>query len=136
MKKYILLLGVLLAGCSTIDKTVDAYLMKFDPNEYKLITDLRTNSSLAKSDCKDVEKSRKNVERLYVSALSLKNYAENLPHNGPIQKSSIELFDIVDGMTKQYQNNDKVSEVFCKVKMGSIETNANTMQQIEGSKPK
>jgi hypothetical protein len=136
MKKYILTLGILLAGCSTIDKTVDSFLMKFDANEYKLITDIRTNASLAKSECNDTVKSRKNVERIYISALSLKNYAENLPHNGPIQKASVEMFDIVDGINKHYQANDKVSETYCKVKMGSIENNANTMQQIEGSKPK
>ena len=130
------MLVVLLAGCSTIEKTVDAFLMKFDTNEYKLITDLRTNSSLAKAECSDFEKSKLNVERLYFSALSLRYYAEALPHNGPIQKSSVELFDIVDGMNKQYRNNNKVSEVFCKVKLTSIENNAKTMQVMEGSKPK
>ena len=100
MKKYSLLLVMLLAGCATVESTVDAFLMKFDANEYKLITDLRTNSSLAKAECSDVEKSRRNVERLYLTALSLRYYAEALPHNGPIQKSSVEMFDIVDGMNK------------------------------------
>jgi hypothetical protein len=136
MKKYSLMLVMLLAGCSTIDKAVDSYLMKFDANEYKLITDLRTNASLAKLDCADTQKTKKNVDRIWVSALTLKNYAENLPHNGPIQKASVEMYDIVDGIQKHYQVNDKVSEVYCKVKMSSIENNANTMQQIEGSKPK
>lgn len=136
MKKYSLMLVMLLAGCSTIDKAVDSYLMKFDANEYKLITDIRTNASLAKTDCKDTEKSKRNIEKLWVSALSLKNYAENLPHNGPIQKASTEMYDIVNSISSHYQSNDKVSEVYCKVKLGTIENNASTMQQIEGSKPK
>ena len=85
MKKYSLLLVILLMGCSTVEKAVDAYLMKFDANEYKLITDIRTNAGLAKLDCVDSVKSKKNVDKIWVSALSLKNYAENLPHNKPIQ---------------------------------------------------
>ena len=46
------------------------------------------------------------------------------------------MYDIVDGINIHYQKNDKVSETYCKVKLGSIENNASTMQQIEGSKPK
>lgn len=136
MKRYSLVLVALLAGCGTIDKAMDAFLQKFDANEYKLITDIRTNAGLAKLDCADPQKSRKNVERIWVSALSLKNYAENLPHNKPIQETSRQMFDMVEAIQKEYQTKEKVSKIYCEAKLGNIENNANTMQQIEGSKPK
>jgi hypothetical protein len=136
IKKSIVLMSMLLAGCASVDKAVDAYLMKYDNNEYNLINEIRTTSSLAKDDCGDVALSKANSDNLYRLSLTLKNYAENLPHNGPVQKSSVDLFEITNGLNKQYKSGEKVSEVFCRIKMNSIETNATTIQKMEGSKPK
>ena len=135
MKKYSLLLVALLAGCGTVDKAMDAYFQKFDANEYKLITDIRTNAGLAKLDCVDSTKSRKNVERIWVSALSLKNYAENLPHNKPMQQATVDLYEMVKGLSDKYDAGP-VSSVFCKIKYKNIEDSASVMQKSEGNKPK
>ena len=76
-----------------------------------------------------------NADRIFKAALNLKNYAEYLPHNKPVQKSSEELYDMVDGLNNQYKG-EKVSEVFCRIKMNNIEAAATTIQKMEGSKPR
>ena len=132
MKKLILLTVVLLSGCASL---IDAYLMKYDPNEYKLATDIRTQASFAKELCNYPLISKTNAENIVFLTTTLKNYAEQLPHNKPMQESSIQLNDIAQGLKNQY-NSEKVSEVFCRIKFKSIEDNSIKMQQIEGSKPK
>lgn len=135
MKKYLLVL-LMLSGCASIDKTVDAFLMKFDTNEYRLITDIRTTAELGKDNCSDQTLSKNTAQQLYFLSTSLKNYSENLPHNKPIQVSAKEMNDIVNGLNKQYQSEQKVSEFFCKIKMDTIVNNAIIMQQMEGGKPR
>ena len=132
MKKLILLTVVLLSGCARL---IEAYLMKYDPNEYKLATDIRTQASFAKELCNYPLISKTNAENIVFFTTTLKNYAEQLPHNKPMQESSIQLNDIAQGLKNQY-NSEKVSEVFCRIKFKSIEDNSIKMQQIEGSKPK
>lgn len=132
---YFLILS-LCSGCASFNKAIDAFLMKYDTNEYKLITDIRTKASLSKLNCNDPITAELNATTLAELSVTLKNFAEHLPHNEPIQKSSVELDDMVQGYYKQYANNNKVSETFCKIKLNAIEKNATTMQQMEGSKPK
>ena len=134
MKKLLIIIGlsILLPSCAL----VDAYLMtKYDPNEYKLATDIRTQASFAKELCNYPLISKTNAENIVFLTTTLKNYAEQLPHNKPMQESSIQLNDIAQGLKNQY-NSEKVSEVFCRIKFKSIEDNSIKMQQIEGSKPK
>lgn len=133
IKKYLVLLALVCAGCTTVQPLIDSYLMKYDNNEYKLITDIRTTAFLAKDQCSDPQATKKNVYKLYMLSLTLKHYAENLPHNEPVKKSSNELFDIVNGL---YKNNSEPNEIFCSFKMKTIESSATTIQKMEGSKPK
>jgi hypothetical protein len=137
MKKYLILFFLTtISGCATVNESIDAFLMKFDTNEYKLITDIRTTAELAKSSCSDQIISKNNVQQLYNMSVTLKNYAEHLPHNKPITHSSGELNEIISGFNQQYQSNQKVSEFFCQIKMDTISKNAITMQTMEGSKPR
>ena len=133
--KKLLLVTILLSGCATINDVMDAYLMKYDNNEYKLITEIRTKAGSAKNNCADsIESKRVSKELLYTSTF-LMHYAEHLPHNKPIQHATVELNDMVKGLSDKYDSGS-VSPVFCKIKFTSIEESANRMQQSEGKKPR
>ena len=94
MKRLILLSAIMLAGCSTVNQAVDAYLMKYDANEYKLATDIRTKASYAKNSCSDPVISKKNADSISYMTVTLKNYSEHLPHNKPVQEASVKLNEI------------------------------------------
>lgn len=133
MKKLVLLASIiLLAGCSTL---MDAYLMKYDPNEYQQITQIRTNASFSKEQCDNVEKSKVNAESLSKESTTFKNYVQYLPHNDKVIVASVELDKIVQGLKDQY-NKGNVSTPFCKIKFDLIEKSAETMQKTIGAKPK
>jgi hypothetical protein len=137
MKKVFLLLAVaLLTGCSTINEMVDAFLIKYDTNEYKLINDIRTLSSVGKNKCDDPVESKKIAERVAYETLTLRNYTEHLPHNRPMYGASLELDNIASGLRNSYQSGNTVSPVFCKIKFQVIESAAVSMQKQSGAKPK
>lgn len=137
MRKFlILLLIIIISGCATVNTMVDAYLMKYDPVEYKLIVDIRTISMLAKDKCDDTELSKKTANRLSALSLELMHFAEFQPHNKPVKESSVDLNNMVQGLRNQYNSDKPVSPIFCKIKFKSIEDTAIKIQQIEGSKPK
>jgi hypothetical protein len=133
MKKVLLVL--LLSGCATFNDALDAYLMKYDNNEYKLITEIRTKAGVAKDKCSDSVESKRLAKELLYTSTFLMHYAEHLPHNKPIQQSTVELNDMVKGLSDRYDSGS-VSPVFCKIKFTSIEESANRMQQSEGKKPR
>lgn len=135
MKKLLLIVVILLSGCATINDLMDAYLMKYDNNEYKLITEIRTKAGTAKDKCSDSAESKRVAKELAYTSSFLMHYAEHLPHNKPMQKATIELNDMVKGLADRYDAGT-VSPVFCKIKFKNIEDSANTMQQSEGSKPR
>lgn len=125
-----------LSGCSTINTLVESYLMKYDTNEYNLITDIRTTAKLSKTGCADNEQSIKNAQLLSNKSVNFVNYVEYLPHNNKVKASSIELNQMIQGLNDRYKKADKVSITFCNIKFESIEHNAETMQKIIGAKPR
>jgi len=125
-----------LSGCSTINTLVESYLMKYDTNEYNLITDIRTTAKLSKTSCADNEQSIKNAQLLSNKSVNFVNYVEYLPHNNKVKASSIELNQMIQGLNDRYKKADKVSITFCNIKFESIEHNAETMQKIIGAKPR
>jgi hypothetical protein len=137
IKKIIALVIVsALSGCSTINTLVESYLMKYDTNEYNLITDIRTTAKLSKTSCADNEQSIKNAQLLSNKSVNFVNYVEYLPHNNKVKASSIELNQMIQGLNDRYKKADKVSITFCNIKFESIEHNAETMQKIIGAKPR
>jgi len=133
MKKLILIFSILsLTGCSTL---LESYLMKYDPNEYQQITQIRTNASFSKSQCDNTERSKANAESLSKDSTAFKNYVQYLPHNSKVISASIDLDKIVQGLNDQY-NKGSVSAPFCKIKFDIIEKSAETMQKTIGAKPK
>jgi hypothetical protein len=135
MKKLLLVTVLALSGCATINDVMDAYLMKYDNNEYKLITEIRTKAGAAKHNCSDVVESKKLAKELTYTSTFLMHYAEHLPHNKSIQRATVELHDMAKGLSDRYDSGS-VSPVFCKIKFTSIEESANRMQQSEGKKPR
>jgi hypothetical protein len=135
MKKLTLIVFLLISGCASINDGMEAFLMKYDNNQYKIITEIRAMSTVAKNNCSDVMQSKNSSIDISLKTLTLMNYAEHKPHNTTIQKSSIELNDMAQDLSDKYKVG-AVSPVFCKIKFQNIEQATNTMQQIEGSKPK
>lgn len=137
MKKITLLLSVIaLTGCSTFADLKEAYLMKYDSNEYLQISDIRTDAYYAKQSCANYEEAKRQADSISRKTLTFKNFVEHLPNNSKVITASVNLDGIAQGLKDQYQKNDKVSAVFCKIKFESIETSAETMQKTIGVKPK
>jgi len=132
MKKLILLLAGLLSGCTLLD----AYLMKYDSNEYFLVEEIRTAAQLAKDKCNTPEDASKSSLEVYKLTTEFSNYAQFLPHNDRVKNAAEQLNKMSQGLKDQYQNNPKVSAAFCKIKFENIEISAKTIQQTVGAKPR
>jgi len=132
MKKIILLIAIALSGCAV----VDSYLMKYDPGEYTIITEIRADAQNYKESCSNELMSTTNSVALANKTKLFVLFSEHQPHNEPVIKASIELDKIAQGLKTQYTNEGKVSPMFCKIKFESIEHSAEAMQKIIGAKPR
>ena len=133
MKKIILILALMsLEGCALLD----AYFLKYDTNEYNLITDIRTSALVFKNKCENLAESKLHAEVIAVKTKNFVNFTEYQPHNKNVQAASVELDKIAQGLLDQYQKNEKVSSVFCKVKFETLERSAETIQKTVGAKPR
>jgi hypothetical protein len=132
MKKILFLSLFLLAGCKTL---VDSYLMKYDTNEYQLITEIRTTSQLAKEKCDNPDVASETV-KLYSLTVSFVNYTQFLPHDDKVKNAAVELNKMSAGLRDQYAKNNKVSSTFCRIKFENIENSAKIIQQAVGAKPR
>ena len=63
-------------------------------------------------------------------------YSEHTPHNEKVISASKDLHIIAQGLADQYNKGVRVSPPFCKIKFTSVETSADHMQQIIGSRPR
>lgn len=134
MKRVLItLLAISLSGCSTL---LDAYLMKYDPNEYERIAEIRTSANLAKLQCDNYQESKNNALSIANKTFGFVQFAQYVPRNEPVKKASVELDKIAQGLKEQYQKTDKVSAAFCKIKFNSIESSAETIQKTIGNKPR
>lgn len=137
MKKLIILTTIIaLSGCASFSDLKEAYLMKYDTNEYLQISEIRTDAYYAKQSCADYDESKKQAISIARKATTFKQYVENLPNNSKVQTASVNLDAISQGVKDFYIKNDKVSTAFCKIKFESIEKSAETMQKTIGAKPK
>lgn len=131
MKKLLAVsLFCLLPGCAIID----SFLMKYDPNEYAMITDIRTFANASVDSC-GTDNAAKNADVLSLKTTQFANYTEYLPHNEPTKKSAVELNAMAQGLSKQYQTS-KVSPAFCKIKFAGVAASAEVIQKIVGAKPR
>jgi hypothetical protein len=135
MKRLLVVLSVLaLNGCAVWD----AYFMTgYDSNEYRIITEIRTDAGVYKGQCDAVEASRLNAMALSHKTMLFQNYESQIPKNNNGIKASQELNKIAQGLRDRY--NDKktpVSAAFCKLKFQSIENSAETIQHVVGNRPR
>jgi hypothetical protein len=133
MKKLLLICAVaLLPGCVALD----SYLMRYDSNEYRIIAEIRSEASVYKTQCDNVTLSTTNATTMAVKTQFFVFFSQYQPHNDPVQKASVELNKIAQGLKDQYAKGDKVSPMFCKIKFETVEHSAESMQKIIGDKPR
>jgi hypothetical protein len=133
MKKLLLICAVaLLPGCVALD----SYLMRYDSNEYRIIAEIRSEASVYKTQCDNVTLSTTNATTMAVKTQFFVFFSQYQPHNEPVQKASVELNKIAQGLKDQYAKGDKVSPMFCKIKFETVEHSAESMQKIIGDKPR
>lgn len=127
-----ILISTSLSGCVLLD----AYLMtKYDPNEYRLITDIRSQAHRYKEDCPNTEQSKANSKIIAEQTELFMMYSEHIPRNKDVQAASKELNEIAKELIERY-NKAPVSTIFCKLKFDNIENSAKRMQSIIGSRPR
>lgn len=135
MKKLLALCVAIgaLNGCTIID----AYLMtKYDPNEYRIITEIRTDAGRSKAECANPLISATNAVAIASKTSLFVNYSENIPRNDDGFKAAKSLNEIAQGLSIRYQGSDTVSPVFCKLKFESIENSASLIQHTLGNRPR
>jgi len=128
---------VTLTGCSTLTNMWDAYFMaKYDTNEYKLISDIRTTSELSKDTCADQNVSKNNFDVLYAKSLEFKNFTQYIPDNEDAHKLAKELISLTKTAKEFYNKNEKVSTPFCQLRLGQINRSSEKIQEVLGRKPR
>ena len=134
MKRLLIALSVVaLNGCALYD----AYMMTgYDANEYLIITEIRTNAGISKSQCDDATSSRLNAMAISNKTSLFQNYEEQIPRNNNGINASRELNQIAQGLKDRYNTNSPVSPSFCKLKFESIENSAKTIQHVIGNRPR
>ena len=132
MKRLILITLLLLNGCAL----VDAYRMtKYDPNEYRMITEIRYSAQQAKTQCNNTTLSQNNSINLSTQTHIFVLYSEHVPSNDRVIAAANELDAIAQGLSNQYTK-ATVSTAFCRIKFENIETSADYMQKVIGARPR
>lgn len=135
MKKILIALSVVaLNGCAVWD----AYFMTgYDSNEYRIITEIRTDAGVYKEQCDSAETSRLNAMAISYKTMLFENYESQIPKNSNGIKASQELNKIAQGLRERYKDKQStVSTAFCKLKFQSIEHSAETIQHVVGGRPR
>ena len=135
MKAQALLLSsaILLSGCAAVDSF---FMARYDNIEYYLINKISTVSELGKKDCNEIQLSRLNFNILYSTSYELKNYSQFIPRNEETVKMSVSINELIKQGKDMYDNNNALSETFCKLKLDQINRAATTAQKVIGNKPR
>lgn len=128
MKKIVILLFPLLTSCAY-------FAAKYDPNEYKLITEIGLDANRYKTQCSSPMAEVNAVNITYKTEL-LERYTRDLSDNDEVYKASIELNDIAKGLGSRYNEPTPVPKVFCELKYASIENAALLLTHVIGKKPR
>ena len=133
--KRILIVSAALAlnGCALYD----AYMLTgYDPNEYRIITEIRTDAYNSKQQCSNKVISKTNAILISYKTQLFEFYNEQIPGNNNGGRSSKNLNEIAQGLKTQYQNGIAVSPLFCKLKFTSIENSAAVLQHVIAGRPR
>lgn len=134
MQRIIFALIVLaLSGCTAYD----AFLMgKFDNAEYRMITEIRTDSARYATQCNDSSISKTNATFIANKITLFMNYSEKLSHNEDTYNAAKSLNDIGQGLQLRYASAVPVTPLYCKLKFQIIEHSADTIQHVLGNRPR
>lgn len=133
MKRILAVLAIVsLNGCAVWD----AYFMTgYDPNEYMLVTQIRTDAQVYKTQCDNPQLAPANAQAIAIKTRLFKNYSEQIPKNDNGKKASSSLDEIAQGLDDAYKKGTP-SPTFCKLKYGSIENAAYVIQHVVGDRPR
>ena len=134
MKKlFVVLTTLALNGCALYD----AYMLTgYDPNEYRIITEIRTDAYNYKQQCPNKAMSEANAMLISDKTQLFEFYSEQIPGNDNGTRASKNLNEIAQGLKTQYQNGTAVSPLFCKLKFASIENSAAVLQHVIAGRPR
>jgi hypothetical protein len=133
MKKLAIILAILaLNGCALYDALM---MTGFDSNEYYLVTQIRTDAQVYKTQCDNPVLAPANAQAIALKTKLFQNYSEQIPSNENGIKASTSLNEIAQGLDDAYKKSTP-SPVFCKLKYGSIENAAYVIQHVVGNRPR
>jgi hypothetical protein len=131
MKKLVFLLAPMLVSCAVYDAIM---MTGFDPNEYRIITEIRADAGRYKLQC-DTTQAQANARALADKTELFEIYSEQIPNNKDGYGASKSLNEIAQGLVKRYDT-PPVPTIFCKLKYGSIENSAQVIQHVIGNRPR
>lgn len=135
MKRLIAVLAVVsLNGCAIYDAIM---MTKYDPNEYLLITQIRTDAQQYKKSCDNHQLAATNAVAIANRTDLFEKYSEQIPNNDNGIRASRSLNEIAQGLAVTYLDPTKQpSAVFCRLKYSSIENSATVIQHVVGNRPR
>jgi hypothetical protein len=133
MKILIIMATVVLNGCAVYD----AFMMApYDPNEYKLITEVRVDAAFYRSHCDNPLLAPGNAQAISAKTNLFEKYQEMIPRNNNGYQAAKALNEIAQGLSVQYTKSTSVSTTFCRLKYNTIEKNAESIQRITARRPR
>ena len=132
MKRLIVLLLPLLSSCAVYDALT---LTGFDPNEYRIITEIRVDANHYKDSCANPLIAQTNAVAIANKTDLFEIYSEQIPGNDDGYKAAKSLNEIAQGLARRYDT-PPVPTLFCKLKYSSIENSAKVIQHTLGNRPR
>ena len=133
MKRLMILFVPLLSSCAVYDAIT---MTGFDPNEYRIITEIRVDASHYKTQCSNPLLAQSNAVAMANKTDLFEVYSEQIPNNTDSYKAAKALDEIAQGLKDRYNSGDKVSPIFCKLKFEGIGHGADLIQHVLGNRPR
>ena len=132
MKRLVWLLLPVLSGCAVYDAIM---LTGFDPNEYRIITEIRVDAVHYRDACANALIAQTNAQAMAYKTDLFEAYSEHIPNNTNGYNASKSLNEIAQGLVKRYDT-PPVPALFCRLKYTSIENSAQVIQYTIGNRPR
>jgi len=129
---FVPLVMPLLASCAVYDAIT---MTGFDPNEYRIITEIRVDAAYYRDGCANPLVAQTNAVAMARKTELYEVYSEQIPNNKDSYKAAQSLNEIAQGLAKRYDT-PPVPPLFCKLKYTSIENSAKVIQHVIGNRPR
>ena len=100
------------------------------------ISEIKVDARHYAAACNNPIMTQPNAQSMADKTELFEAYSENLPRNGDGVKAAKALNEIAQGLVKQYNDQGKVSPLFCKLKFEGIEHSADLMAHVLGKRPR